>query len=297
MTIEDEIIEDPVVAEGAAETDIEARARAQGWFPEEEWDEERGKREGKRKPRQFSTAGQFLERVGESAPIMRERLDTLTRENVDLKNAVKEVKGLVHDIRETNKSAMERARADERQKVLAEQRKAAEDGDLDRFDKLQNDLSAIDKQEREELVKKAEPVVEKEVDPLENLPDETKRWLKENTWFRSNAVLNAYMIECHGRVKKNRPAMGEFESLDAAKDEVMRRFPEMFGGKPAQRRAAGMGSDALRSGEDDNTSIDVKFASLPAEAKTAYERMKTRFASMRPPQPYTKQEYLKEYGV
>ena len=56
------------------DAEYERQARAQGWVPEDEWDDDRAEREGKRKPYKFLTPKEYLAKIDNSAPILRERL-------------------------------------------------------------------------------------------------------------------------------------------------------------------------------------------------------------------------------
>ena len=50
---------------------VEVRARNMGWVPEAEWDEERATREGKRKPKVFKTATEYVADNEASLPMLR----------------------------------------------------------------------------------------------------------------------------------------------------------------------------------------------------------------------------------
>ena len=271
--------------------EIEKRARRQGWTPEEEWNEERAARNGLRKPSRFLTAREFLENIGTRMPMLKERNKALHGRIDELEGVVKEMKGFVEDQRRMGKEAVIRAREDERKKVLEEMRNAAAEGDMDAHDKATAKLNAIDEQTRKELEKPQGDKTEAD------LPAETQRWLGENPWFLKVPHLHEAMKAAHIRVKKASPAMGEYESLQKAMQDVMRRFPEDFGQDGAagnRRMPPATNTGDLRRGDPGKAAdVERRFSQIPKADQEAYEKHRKMFEKIG--QKFTKAEFMADY--
>lgn len=306
---QDEDVNDVVVEHGqdqGGDDDIEQRARAQGWRPEEEWDEERAKREGRKKPTKFYTAKEFLDRVAGNIPMLNERLRRLEAENRKLETNQKEFSSLIEDQRKAHREALERVRANTRKEVEEELQKAAVEGDMDAHKAAVAKMKTLEEEDRKAAVEaakaEAKPAAE---DPAASVHDgphpDMVAWVDRNkAWFsdKSRVFLNAYMVAAHSKVVAGNPDLSVTEALDRAKRQVMTRFPEEFGGA-APRRAGSPGVDGNALGNSrggTGQTVEERFNALPRDARDAYERARVRMASLKPPAKFTKEQYLVEYG-
>jgi hypothetical protein len=309
MTVEDTNYENEDIddVKDDLDDDIEQRARAQGWRPEDEWDEERAEREGRKKPTKFYSAKEFLERSSGSIPILNERLRRMESENQKLRSSQKEFSSIIEDVRKQHHQALERVREQTRKEVEERMNRAAAEGDMDAHKAAVSDLKNIEKQEREALLSEAKAksaAPSEQDDDADNSPrnPEIDTWVERNKgWFRDaeRVHLNAYMISQHKKIKAGNPDMPEIDALERAKRMTMTKFPEEFGGAAVQRRGSptlegnSMGNSRGGSGQ----SVDERFNALPRDAKDAYESARQRMARLIPPRVFTKEQYLKDYGA
>lgn len=218
---------------------IEARARAMGWRPENEWDEERAQREGRTKPRRFLTAADYIERTEGSLPILRKTLRTQSDEITKLRGDTSEANRKLDDLgklltnlHRTNqaigKREYERGMAD----AKAARKAAIETGDeaaVDQADAAMRQLEDMkpEEPEREEETPRRNgapaPKNGQQGDPV------IQSWIGENSWFNTDNVTSAFMLEAYEAVKKQRPSADVRAQLDEAKARVQKRFPERFG--------------------------------------------------------------------
>ena len=278
--------------------DIEAKARAQGWFPEEEWDEERAEAEGRRKPAKFLTAQEFLDRVSTNMPMLHERLNKSQGQVHALEKKVKELTSIVTDQQRMNIEAVKRARAQGRAELEQELRTAVAEGDLDRHDKVQADIKKLDEEERKALVEEAK--VSAEPEPAEqpaNKPDpETLAWVDANPWFLKDNFLHDAMIREHNKVIQQSPAMATGDQLERAKRTLMARYPEEFGVE-TNRRTAQIEGGGLNPSISRGSSVEARFAALPKADRDVYERQRSFMAKQKKPIEFTKAEFLEGYGA
>jgi hypothetical protein len=288
----------------SAADDIEQRARAQGWRPEEEWDEERAEREGRKKPAKFFTAKEFLERTANNLPMLNERIRRLEQENLKLTSSQREFSSLIDDQRKQHREALERVRENTRKEVEEKLERAAALGDMDAHKSALKEMKDVEAAERQALLDeaKAKPV---EADGDGNAHakqnPETNAWVERNvSWFRdpNRTYLNNYMVEQHRRIALAEPKLPVLDALEKAKRMVMVKFPEEFGGAPARRGSPGPDGNALGNNRGGSgQSVDERFNALPRDARDAYEKARVRMLNLRPPAKFTKEQYLADYGA
>ncbi len=292
----------------AAAAATEARARKQGWRPEAEWDDARAEREGRRKPTRFMSADEYLERIDNETPILRERnrrleqnTEKLTKEVGELKKQTSELSDLLRTQHtmglEAKKKAYDRGILDEK----ARQRAAVKEGDTEAFDDSEAKIKQLEteKRELEKVPDKTDDDQDegdkkpdkKAIDKREvDVDDETKDWIDANKkWFTSDGTLNNYMIEMNGKVRQEHPDWSITDQLDEAKKRTMDKFPEKFGKNPARGGKGAVGQSGNRT--DDKNSR--RFDALPDDAKKAYEGFKRQFKTKGV--EYSKDEYLADY--
>lgn len=288
-------------AESLRRADIETRARRQGWRPESEWKDG----EGRRRPVRFKSAEEWLREAGESNPILRERnrhlteqLEKTQRDVESMKGKVEESFSILEETRRMNREAVERARKKGREEARAEMEAAAAEGDVAKFKQAQKRVDEIDQQaeddraaEAERRTKAKKPGEDGEEEALKNLHPDTRAWIGDNKWFKTDPVLRGYMTEIHNEIRRERPDLSVREQLEEAERDVRQRFPERFGRNP---RREGNGTVSIPSGHGNGRSRNG-FDALPAEDRAAYERHRKWFKENRNVD-YTKEEFMKEYA-
>ena len=301
--IDDELYEETDI-DDEQEREIEARARAMGWFPEAEWDEERARREGRQKPKRFLTAAEYIAKTETNLPILRETTRRLS-ENVAALTAANQASTakfddlgkLLENLARTNKvigsREYERGKAD----ALAARRAAIEAGDeagVDRADAALSGLedlkAAAESLDDEKSKGEARAQERKKPDqPMQSSNPAVDAWVVDNPWFQRDRVLYEFVVENHARMMKEHPAMNEADILDYVKKFAQEKFPEKFGINPRRRESRRVGAPAP-GGRQGNSRT---FADLPDEDKAAFRRhrdyMKERKID------YTEDEFLAGY--
>lgn len=286
---------DPPADDGDApqHSDAEARARAMGWRPESEWDEERAEREGRRKPSRFLTAEEFIEQTEASAPMMRQQLRKMTEKLASTESRVSDMHQILLDQKRMSQEAQQRAFERGLAQAKAEMRRAVEEGDVDAYDRAQAKAEQITRQAQEQQ-RAPEPDRQQEqaappVDPA------IEQWVAQNNWFRADSILNAVMIEEHKALRARNPRQDLWDSLEDAAAIVKRRFPERFGVKPQAQRGSGAvtSPSGQRADIRGGNSIDARFARVPKADQDAYHRQAAMFEAQG--MKYTKEQFLKEY--
>lgn len=269
--------EEPPGLDAQTDEEIDARARSMGWVPEAEWDDRRAEIEGRRKPRTFVTARQWLEKMEVSGPLLRSAVRRLEQELRESRKQGDEMYAILQDQRKSHVEALERARADERAKLEQERRQAIAEGDVEAFDKAD---AALKEHEQ------------KRPNPQQEDPEIVAFKDANKTWFTVDPRLTNNMIDEFGEVKSEMPGASMREQLAEAKRRIMNRFPEKFGINP--RREAARRGPTPPTGGADQGSVDRKFAALTPDEKEMWNR--TRKLVEGRGGTITKAEWLKEIG-
>ena len=278
--------EKPPVADTPDRAHVLAKAQALGYVSEEDWDDERAEKEGRKKPSHFITPEEFIERTENSLPIMRERMRHMEIVNNELSGKVNDMHAVVMSQREMTKAAVARSYEQGRLAAEAAMREAVIEGDTEKYDANKQRLADIDNaalQVQREQNKPADP--HSRLDPI------TRSWVEQNKWFEDDYILNTNMIAEHGDVIKSNPEMNTWASLELAKRKLMKRYPEKFNINPNRDGAAAVSTP---SGLNGNTARS-NFDSLPQADKDAYERHRKMLAVKKV--QYTKDEFMREYAL
>jgi hypothetical protein len=265
--------------EAGGSSDIEAQARRQGWIPEEEWDAARAEKEGRRKPK-FVSAEEFLDRIDQDMPVMRERLErttqvigTLEHKLSESNKKIDEMTSIFKTQREWHNDALKRAREQGRAEAEAQMRSAVEEADPTKYDSAKAKLDEIIEQER----KADAPGVgaEEEDEPPAKKPQRDPAvvaWQAENSWFDADLTLNHYMVEREAAVAMAEPGLPMPDRLAKAKRQVMAKFPEKFGINPRRNGASAADMPSGSRGSGGDSSIEAIFSRLPRADREIYER-------------------------
>ena len=274
------------VADTPDRAHVLAKAQALGYVSEEDWDDERAEKEGRKKPSHFITPEEFIERTENSLPIMRERMRHMEIVNNELSGKVNDMHAVVMSQREMTKAAVARSYEQGRLAAEAAMREAVIEGDTEKYDANKQRLADIDNaalQVQREQNKPADP--HSRLDPI------TRSWVDQNKWFEDDYILNTNMIAEHGDVIKSNPEMNTWASLELAKRKLMKRYPEKFNINPNRDGAAAVSTPSGLNGNANRSNFD----SLPQADKDAYERHRKMLAVKKV--QYTKDEFMREYAL
>ncbi len=297
-TVEDQDVilpgdEDETVEEQSSDEDrdIEAQARAQGWFPESEWDAERAERSGRRKPKAFLTAREFLAQTDDSAPMMRAQLRKLTEKVVDSERKVTDMHQILMDQKRMSAEATKRAYERGIAEARAEMKQAVEEGDVAKFEAAETRVNQLREQQHRQP-QAPEPERQQQPKAADPHPD-SARWVQNNPWFLNNPTLNQAMINEHNMVLKENPDADQWDSLEDAAAMVKRRYPEFFRNSQAPRKGAQSVSQPTGNRPPRSTGAS-KIAQLPKEDQAIYHRQKKMFEDQG--HKFSEEEFLKEYN-
>lgn len=220
---------------------VEDRAARMGWKPADNFRGDKSR---------WVDAATFVKQGEESLPILRERLKTLERTNVQLAADTKAV-------REMNDKVYQRALEQARKETKAEIERATEAGDPKAAVAASERLAETERQAAEhKAASRADP--------------EFDNWTSQNAWYQDQELRTEAEVEAFRLRKKGEKSEGT-AFLDKVKDAVKARFPEKFGNP---RRAAGDGGVERPGGGGESASAGSKksWDKMPREAKDAGER-------------------------
>jgi cell division septum initiation protein DivIVA len=224
---------------------VEERAQRMGWTAKEKF---RGD------PERWVDAATFVKNGEESLPILRERLRTLEKTNVDLGKSVQEFKKM-------SDTAYERAYGKAKKELEAEVKRAAKAGDEVGAAAASTELADLEKD------KATRDAAKDATDPVfEAWKGENAAWY-EDADMQEEAELEGYRLAKRMREGKQAKVEG-LPFLNLVKEAMKKKFPEKFGNP---RRAAGSGVERSAAGGDD-TGAKKGWDKLPPEAKEAGER-------------------------
>jgi len=273
--------------------EIEARARRQGWVPEDEWDDVRAEAEGRHKPTRFVTAQEYLDRIESNAPMMRAELRKSDKERAELRKQLDEVGSLVKWQAKQAKTQREKAYEQGIKDAEARMRQAVTEADTEGFETAKADHERLIEEARADDGPKFETDEPPAGEGKKGKTDpDTQAWLDKNPWFNKDPELNASMIKRHQKVLNEMPGLSITESLDEAKRRVVERFPDEFGINP-RRKAPGAVSHPSGDRGNRSSSIQQRFNALPAEDKAIYAKHKEMFAARNA--EYTVEEFMEGY--
>lgn len=236
--IQDEELEvsapDPAAAKKAAD---EAEARRMGWRPYEEY---RGP------PGQWRTAAEFLERGKTILPIVRKDLEKQREINANMESEIKalrstvdEQKTVMEDLLKMARTANESGYQRAIEELKAQKRQAAQAGDMATVVAIDDKIDEI---QEERLSAKRDPEPKKPVEqptlPKPPVNPAVDRFIAENPWFKTDAVLNKAMEAEHIYLLQESPDLSLEENLHAAKEAVMDRYPSKFPGHKKPKATA-----------------------------------------------------------
>lgn len=248
-------VEQPIVAQPS---EVETKARAQGWVPKEEF---RGD------PSKWRPADEFVKRGEEMLPIALERARTAERRIQDLETQFQQKLARVERVSEI---ALKRQRDDLETRYAAAMREAAANGDVDRYDQLANArhdvFERFDESLREQTkVEPTGPTIHP--DQMQTL----QAWLGQNDWFHRDQEMNGVAQAQHMKLLREQPGLSLADNLAATRKYVQQRYPERFGISAKQVTRAAVESGG---GRMPVTATRAKGAAdLPADVRAVAEKL------------------------
>ena len=250
-----------------AQQQVEARARAMGWTPKDEF---------KGDPAKWRDANEFVERGEREVPLLRAQNKRLEARIGELSTTVKE---FAEHLSKTEQRAYDRAIAD-----LKQQRKEAlAAGDGDAFEAVDEKIDQLKRDAAAKAAKHAAKQDDGGADPVYT------EWEARNPWLK-DAELSDYaeFAAKKLRVGGERATGAEFLDLVAAK--VKAQFPAKFTNPRRESAQAVEGAAPARRGGGKT------YADMPAEARAACDRMaKNGFPGNEKAQAEFKVQYVKQH--
>lgn len=250
-----------------AQQKTEARARAMGWTPKDEF---------KGDPAKWRDANEFVERGEREVPLLRAQNKRLEAKIGELSTTVRE---MGEYLSKTEQRAYDRALTD-----LKQQRKEAiAAGDGDAFDKAEDGIKALERDVAAKAAKHAEKKDDSGADPVYT------EWESRNPWLK-DAELSDYAEFAAQKLRAGGEKATGTEFLDMVAAKVKAQFPTKFTNPRRESAQAVEGAaPARRSG-------GKTYADMPAEARAACDRMaKNGFAGNDKAMASFKADYVKQY--
>lgn len=279
-----DVAESQMTEGSAPPPDVEARARAQGWRPENEYRPKDG-------GRPWVDAKTFLEAADEFMPVARERnrqLETkLTESQTELRSLrgeVGELKQVLTDFREFASLGEERAYKKALRELTDRRDVAVQHADMEAFRQADSEIAELNKTARTAPAAETKPAPTAQtqtpsVDPV------VASWVSENPWFNDDIVLHNLAKGLDADYLKSKPGLSASARLTAVKAEVQRRYPEKFE-NPLRDTPS---SVAAPRGTPPSRAPKHSYENLPPDAKKACDKYVKSIPG------YTREEYVKAY--
>lgn len=209
--------------------DIEARARAMGWRPQEEFNGD---------PNKWKPAEDFVAKGENDLPVLRENLRRMTTTVTDLQARLarqdQDFKSTISRVEKMSETALQRQRQQLDDAWSNAMRNATANGDVDQYDRLEaGKRSAIDAFDRQiSEVKAAPPPPTPEVAPAEETAEQKAKiegWMSRNPWYKTDPELNQIATSYSGYLTSQKPGMTLDENLKETEQWVRKRYADKFG--------------------------------------------------------------------
>jgi hypothetical protein len=283
---------DALAAEGETTQapDVEARARAQGWRPKEEY---RGP------PERWTDAETFVKAAETYLPVAVERNRALeqkvTNSEAELKalrGELGEVKQVLTDFRDFASLGEKRAYERARKELEAQRNVAVDHADRQTFERVEAEIAELDKSVQR--TKPAETATTKpgatqaEARTVPGTPDPViTSWIAENTWYNADKELQAFANTHDSFLMQTKPGLTVAERLAAVKAKTRAEYPDKFEASPREAAPAVSGGRSPPSRQNSNKR---SYDNLPPEAKKACDKFVKTIPN------YTREEYVKSYA-
>lgn len=280
---------------GRQAVDTEKRARKLGWRPQAEWTGDPGK---------WVDAQTWIDRVLANRPLAEDRFKKLDQQNEALaaqlaesNKRLAEVGQIVVDMSKQQKTIRQREYQRAMEDLQAKQRAAVAEGNVEAYDAAEIERKRLEKEQAEESPRSEErreaPATAGAANPV------VSKWLRENPWFNTDAVLRQVADNYHKELLQTHPTLSLGENLAMVREEMVRLYPAKFPGEgegggeedePPARRAAPVHRSAITPGRQTGPKPLAQRTArdLPPEDRAVMERMVRQGV-------LTEKEYLANY--
>lgn len=232
-------------------TDVEQEALNHGWKPKEEYEGD---------PSQWRSAETFM--------ALKPFFERIDEQNKKLKRYERAQQEIMKDVANMRKTEYDRAL-----RTLQAERKAAfDDGDLDRYHRLDDEIDEIKDQRRQ---------IEVVQDTPQDVPDKSEfiEWKTKNTWYERDEALREW-ADSRG-VSMAHSGMAPRDVLEQLEREVREKFPERFTNPNRSRPSS------VAAGDGQSRSSKPTMTLTPEENKIMQTFVRQGIM--------TEEQYLKEY--
>jgi len=239
-----------------------------------------------RDPEQWRSEDDWKERGEKILPIVKERLDKMTKDFAGVQTELKASREAFAEFQEFNltarKSDAKKAYQDALRDIQTQQLATVADMDTDKYQELEakkGELYQTYVADTKEPDKKEPPAkIEDKFSAEEQ--ERGQEFIKNNGWFNTDPVMKAY---AQAQSVALMDGQGNINYDQLAKD-VKARFPEKFTNPRRDEANSVEGGDTTKRGKGGK-----KFDDLPQAAKTAFAKFQRQMPK------FTKEEYLADY--
>jgi len=274
--------------EGGEDTELETRARRNGWRPQDEY---RGPEDD------WLPAEDFIKKVEEEVPVLRERnrflSDQLGKQESQLNEQgvkIDEMSSVLTEFNEHNKRSDERAYARAKIDLEAQMATAVEEADTDKYNSAKGQLDQLDEGRLGDN-KDAGGAGGDEGKGQAKPPPLTageQAFIDDNQHIWRHRGAKNEMITRYGENRNN--GMSETAGLKEAKEWTEDQYkPEALGIKKPESRRGDPPAVGKPSGKSRKAAPKRSFDDLPQEAKDICERFERLIPN------YKRDQYVKDY--
>lgn len=260
---------------------LEKEAREQGWVPKDEF---RGPED------QWRDAEEFLERGKQINPILRKHNEELKARAERTEKKLEELTTQIQEQRKTfdeymtHRDKVLEAEYSRKLKVLQkEMRSAVAEGDVDRFDEIQEEIKAVESTKPEPPTQKDDGDGGKPSGPAPEEDPVMQEWLSKNNWYAKNAEMRAAADAYGAGLRVMQPALTGEQFLDAVSEQIQKMYPDQFT-NPKKK----VGSGVEPAGAGPSESGGDSYEDLPPDAKQICDRFVAE-------KLMTREQYVKDY--
>lgn len=255
-------------------SDEEARARATGWTPKEEF---RGD------PDRWVDAEKWNKRADELMPILKannkklvEDLESANSKLGATESEVSELKKTLKRMADASAKVSEREYSRALETIRKEQAQAISEGDAGRWEELEKQKDSLEKPEKIDISET----------PIEDPGKAQREFMERNPWYDApgKEAMTGYAYKKASELQAN-GITDPAKQLKMVEDAVKQAFPDEFNNKRRQTQAV----EGDSSKPEKKSSGKKGYDDLPAEAKTACDNFVKTIKG------YTKEQYVKEY--
>lgn len=270
-----------------ASPDIEARARAQGWRPKEEFKGDASK--WKDAETFVQVADQFMPVAIQQNRTLSDKLHQTTEQLQGVTKQLDEMRQTFNDYREFASRGEKRAYDKALKDLMAQRDVAVQHADVETFKAVDAEIAQLQESGKPVEVK---PATEKPAAAaaVPVVVPEITAWIDENPWFNRDTELTEYAKAQDQYIGKTKPGLSWKQRLAMVKERTMKEFPDKFDNP----RQEGANSVASPSGGAPRRQTNKKsYENLPPEAKAACDKFVRDGAKWA--KPFTREEYVANY--